>query len=280
MRLAFALLLAALTAACSRAQEPTREYTVVGQVLAVDRAQQEITIRHQDIKDFMPAMTMPFKVRETALLDGREPGDLVTATLVLGDTTAYLSSIERTGHAPVEVPLVAASGLREGGLVADASFVDERGNPRTLSDLRGHRVALTFIYSRCPVPDFCPLMNRRFAQVQKAVKARPDLADVRLLSVTLDPAYDTPEVLRAHARVYEADPAIWSFFTGEPQVLAEFGAQFGLHSEAVPDDPAQLIHNLRTIVIAPDGRLVHNVTGNEWTPDDLLAQLTASAAID
>ena len=267
----------AAAAACT-SDEPTRQYTLVGQIIALAPERKEVTIKHQDIKDFMPGMTMPFPVRDQALLDGRQAGDLVTATLVIGDTTTYLSTLTKIGHEPVSAQPVSAPGVRDGEVVADAAFVDERGSPRRLGDLRGHRVALTFIYTRCPVPDFCPLMNKHFATLQDAVRQRRDLSDVRLLSVTLDPAYDTPPVLKAHAQLFHADPKIWSFLTGEPAALNTFAAQFGIYREPDDKDPTQIIHSLRTAVIGADGRLVKNTTGNDWTPTELLAQLAATPA--
>ena len=271
------LVLVLAAAACGR-EEPTREYTVVGQIVAVSSERPEVTIKHEDIKDFMPAMTMPFPVKDRSLLEGRQPGDLVTATLVIGETTVHLSSLEKTGHQPLDPSAAAGvAGAREGEPVTDARFVDENGKPRTLADLRGHRVALTFIYTRCPVPDFCPLMNRHFATVQESLRRRTDLRDVRLLSVTLDPEYDRPPVLKAQAETYGADPAIWSFLTGETKDLQAFASQFGIYSEADPQS-GEIIHSLRTVVIDGEGRLVRNTSGNDWTPAELLADLTRTPA--
>ena len=271
------LVLVLAAAACGR-EEPTREYTVVGQIVAVSSERPEVTIKHEDIKDFMPAMTMPFPVKDRSLLEGRQPGDLVTATLVIGETTVHLSSLEKTGHQPLDPSTAAGvAGAREGEPVTDARFVDENGKPRTLADLRGHRVALTFIYTRCPVPDFCPLMNRHFATVQESLRRRTDLRDVRLLSVTLDPEYDRPPVLKAQAEAYGADPAIWSFLTGETKDLQTFASQFGIYSEADPQS-GEIIHSLRTVVIDGEGRLVRNTSGNDWTPAELLADLTRTPA--
>lgn len=272
------LLVSALAAAACGRAENTREYTLVGQIVSIAPERREVTIKHDDIEGFMPGMTMPFTVRDAALLEGRTPGDLVTATLVYSDTSAHLSSITRTGYREVDAAPSAERGLREGELLPDATFVDERGATRKLSDLRGHRAVVTFIYTRCPVPDFCPLMNRNFAQLQDAVRGRADLSDVRLLSVTLDPAYDTPPVLAKHARVFRADPAIWSFLTGEPPALRDFASQFGIYSEVDPDQPDEIVHSLRTAVIGADGRLVSNTAGNEWKPGDILAQLEKAAA--
>jgi protein SCO1/2 len=276
-RLAVLLSLGILAAGC-RAPE-TKKYELVGQILAIAPERHEVTIRHHDIVGFMPGMTMPFTVSDDELLEGKSPGDLVTATLEVGETSAHISTLTKTGHDTIEAPPVqSAPVLRAGDAVADAPFVDQTGAGRPLSSFRGHRVALTFVYTRCPVPEFCPLMNRHFASIQKTLKTRPDLADVRLVSVTLDPAFDTPRVLAAHARVYDADPAIWTFLTGDPIAVKKFGEQFGITNESDPEDPSQITHSLRTAVIGTDGRLLTNKPGNDWTPADLLADLTAAPA--
>src|SRR6187551_2304902 len=212
------LVLAALLAACSQ-QPPARQYELKGQILGIDTARNEVLIRHGAITGFMPAMTMPFPVKDAGLLSGKEPGDLVTATLVVTDLSAHLSSLTRTGHAPIEAPPPTSEGPRvlvPGEPVADAPLVDQRGKPHPFSAFKGHRVAVTFIYTRCPLPEFCPLMDRHFAAVQKTLVSTPALADVRLVTMTLDPAYDTPAVLKPYAVGRGADPKIWSFLTGEP----------------------------------------------------------------
>ncbi len=266
-------------AACGRAPE-ARQYELVGQVLAVRPERSEVVIQHEDIKGFMPGMTMPFKVREAELLEGRQAGDLVTATLVVEETDAYLSALTRTGHKPLETapPPPAPDVLEPGDAVKDAALVDQDGAPRPLSSFRGHRVALTFIYTRCPLPEFCPLMDRNFIAVQKTIKSTPALADVRLVTVTFDPEFDTPAVLKTHARRRQADLSVWSFLTGMPEDVSEFAKQFGIYTEDNPQSPTDITHNLRTAVIDPDGRLVAVHSGNSWTPAELVADLTAAPA--
>jgi protein SCO1 len=271
--------LALVAVACGRPPD-ARQYELTGQILAVRPERSEVVIRHEDIKGFMPGMTMPFKVQDGALLSGAQPGDLVTATLVVEEVGAYLSALKKTGHQPLaEAPPAPASDvLQEGAPVSDAALVDQTGAARPMSSFRGHRVALTFIYTRCPLPEFCPLMDRHFVAVQKEIKSTPSLADVRLVTVTFDPEYDTPEVLKTHAGRQRADPAIWSFLTGEPSEVAAFAKQFGIYTERAPERAIDITHNLRTAVIAPDGRLVTVYTGNSWTPAELVADLKAITA--
>jgi protein SCO1 len=274
---------ALLIAGCGRpAEPPPKQYQLKGQILSVKPESREVLVKHEDIPGFMPAMTMPYSVKEAAILEGRQPGDLITATLEVGQLEANLTAITKTGTAPIEDPAAApaisgADFVDPGEPVPDAALVSEDGTPLPLSSLRGHRVALTFIYTRCPLPDFCPLMDKYFQQVQAAVKKTPQLADVRLVSVTLDPVFDTPAVLATHAQRLKADPAIWHFATGARDAVAAFGRSFGV--TAAPDaDPAVLVHNLRTAVIDPDGRLVKAYSGNMWTPAELIADLTAAPA--
>lgn len=275
------VLLFLLLASCStRPSTDERSYELTGQILSVAPERREVVIRHEDIKGFMAGMTMPFTVKDAELLEGKARGDLVTATLVVGETSAYLSTLTKTGHETLEEPPPPdrPAVLREGDLIADEPLIDQDGASRPFATLRGHRVALTFSYTRCPLPNFCPLMNRHFAAVQKAVRSDRALADVRLATVTLDPAYDRPPILKAHARLFDADPAIWSFLTGEPAEVARFGDQFAIVNEPDEKDPSQIVHNLRTAIIGPDGRLVKIYTGNEWTPAQLLADLKATPA--
>jgi protein SCO1/2 len=270
-----------LVSACNRAPE-SRQYPVKGQILSIDRQKQEVLVNHEDIPGFMSAMTMPYKVKDAALLEGKEPGDLFTATLVVEPVDAYLSTLTRTGHAPIDTfgdaPLITAADLvDEGEQVPDRALVDQDSTFRPMSSLRGHRVALTFMYTRCPLPDFCPLMDRHFAEVQKVVNATPELADVRLMSVTLDPKFDTPDVLKAHAKALAADPSRWHFVTGSNDEVMGFAKLFGVTAQ--PGQPGEMmVHNLRTAVIDPEGRLVKTYSGTTWTPAELVADLKAAPA--
>ena len=281
LRFAIAALL--LVTACGRpASPPPKQYELKGQILSLKPEQQEVLVKHEDIPGFMPAMTMPYKVKDSSLLEGKQPGDLITATLEVGELDANLTAITKIGTAPIDDPsagpAITASDLVEAGEpVPDNPLVDQDNASRPLSSLRGHRVALTFIYTRCPMPDFCPLMDKHFQQVQDAIRNTPQLSDVRLVSVTLDPEFDTPAVLKKHAQALKADPAIWHLLTGQREALASVAKSFGVTTEAGP--PGSLVvHNLRTAVIDPDGRLVKAYSGNMWTPAELIADIKAAPA--
>jgi protein SCO1/2 len=279
-RLSGIILVAALTAAvaCSRAPE-ARTYEVRGQVLGVDPQKQEVLMKHEDIPGFMPAMTMFYKVQDPALLEGKQAGDLVAGTLVVEEVNYYLSTLTTTGRAPLDTPpagpaITDSDLLKEGDVVPDHTLVDQTGAARPLGSLRGHRVALTFTYTRCPMPDFCPLMDKQFAQVQDAVRNTPELADVRLVSATLDPEFDTPAVLAQHAKALGADRRTWHFVTGDRDEVLAFAKRFGVVTE--PGEPGTpVVHNLRTAVIDSQGRLVKAYSGSAWSPAELVADLKA-----
>src|SRR6185503_3128177 len=280
-RLFAALVLAAAASACGGGGPAPREFEIVGQIQAVVPEKGEVTIKHQDIKGFMPGMTMPFKAA-AGVLEGRQAGDLVTGTLVVGEVDVHISKLTVTGHRELDPTTVLPSDgsaiIQPGDPVKDAALIDQDGKTRRLSDWRGHRLALTFVYTRCPLPEFCPLMNQHFRTVQGAIARTPALADVRLLSVTLDPAYDTPAVLKPFAAGAGADPTRWTFLTAEPKEAAAFMEQFGILVERDPSNEVQITHNLRTAVIGADGRLKTVHTGNRWLPDELVADLAATPA--
>ncbi|MBA2303819.1 MAG: SCO family protein [Acidobacteria bacterium] len=269
---------AAISGGCSR----DRRYPFTGQVLAVRAERQEITVKHEDVRGFMPAMTMPFRVKDAAQLASVRPGDLITATLVVQDTVAHLEQVAKTGTAPLPADMPKAplgSMIAPGAEVPGAEFTDQDGHERRLSDWRGKTIAVTFVYTRCPLPDFCPLMDRHFAAVQRAVRTATDLADrVHLLSVSFDPDFDTPAVLKRHAERAGANPASWSYLTGQREGLDKFAAAFGVTILREEGKMDEIIHNLRTAVIDRNGRLVTVLNGNDWQPEQLIAELRAADA--
>ena len=260
----------------------TRRYPLKGQIIARDTGRQELTVKHEDVPGFMPGMTMPFRVPDAAEFASVAPGDLVTATLVVEETAGYLTAITRTGTAPLPPETKAGPRPRiiePGTEVPDVTVTDQSGTTRTLSDWRGKVVALTFIYTRCPVPDFCPRMDRNFAAAQRLLAADPALAGrVHLLSVSFDPEYDTPEILRGHAARAGADPALWSYVTGTKDAIDPFAAVFGVAIMRDDKPMQEILHNLRTAVIGKDGRLVTILNGNEWKPEDLVAAIREADA--
>jgi protein SCO1/2 len=265
-----------MVAAGCRPAEPVREYRLVGQILAVDHQRNRVTIRHQDIDGFMPGMTMPFPVRDVSLLNGRVAGELVEATLSVQGTDAWVSRLTVTGKAPITeaAPL---RGLGPGDRIADASLVDQDGAPMRVADLRGHAAVVSFIYTRCPLPEYCPTIEARLGAVQLAIKGDSALAGTRVLAVTLDPAHDTPPVLAVHARERHADPSIWRFASGTADAIDAFGRQFGLAVTRTSSEPTGIEHNLRTVILDPDLRIVAVLTGSDWPASEAISALRTAA---
>jgi protein SCO1 len=270
----------ALLAAAACGRNNVREYVLHGQVTAVHAERREITIRHQDIKGFMPAMTMPFKVRDARLLQGRRPGDLVQATLAVEDTDAWISALVATGAAPL-APEDAAprrEAVAPGDRVPDVSLVDQDGRSISVAGYRGHALVLTFVYTRCPLPAFCPTVDQRFVALQRAIAREEDLKGTRLLSISIDPAFDRPDVLTAHARRLGIDTRVWTLATGEPEAIDRFGGSFGLAVTRGAGTPEDLEHNLRTAVVNRDGHIVQILTGTNWQVDTELLDRIREAA--
>ncbi len=283
----FFVSLASLVAAGCTKPSDERQYTLQGQVLSVTPSHEEATIKHEEIKGLMPAMTMPYKVKNARLLEGIAPGDLINATLTVVSNDAYLTAVKKVGQAPLEQPPAmstdgpASSGLfvllKPGDVAPDAHFVDQNGTPRDFSSFMGSTVVLTFIYTRCPMPTYCPLMDRHFAAIQKNLEEDPALGRrVHLVSVSIDPIHDTPPVLAKHAAGLHADPKRWTFLTGKRDDIDRFASRFGLSiARPAPGANAQedIAHTLRTAIIDADGKVVKVYTGNDWTPEQLLADL-------
>lgn len=272
---AIVALLVAL-ASC-RQGPPTREYRLVGQILSVDRRDARLTLHHEDIEGFMPAMTMPYRVKDPRLLDGRKAGELVDATLEVQGTDAWIARLRVTGVAPVPPSEPIQTSLESGDPMPDATFVDQDGRPVRLRDLRGHPLVISFVYTRCPLPDFCPAIESRLSALQQRVKSLPRLAGTGILAVTIDPEYDTPSVLKKHAGERGADPAIWRFVTGSVAEVDAFGRHFGVSVTRGRGSPADIEHNLRTIVVGRNGRIERVEPGAGWHADDLLDSLLLAA---
>jgi protein SCO1 len=275
MRLLGPGLAAALLLAACRPSPPVREYRLVGQILAIDRATSRVTIQHQDIKGFMPGMTMPFPVKDMRLLDGRAPGNLVDATLAVQGAEVWISRLETTGNAPLPARSP-AMGLAPGDEVPDAQFVDQTGKLISIAGLRVPSL-VTFVYTRCPLPEYCPTIETRLGVLQRALQQEPGLRTVRLLAITIDPAHDTPAVLKAHAASRGMDPARVTYVTGDVEAIDAFSRQFGL-AVTRQDGAGGIDHNLRTVVLDAHHRIVAILTGADWNVDEALAALKKAAA--
>jgi protein SCO1/2 len=287
MRTALSLVLTVLTLACGSSPASNgHEYKLQGQIIAMSPDHREATIRHEDIPGFMSAMTMSYKVRDTKEYESLVPGDLVNATLVVEDTDAYLKNVKKVGDAPLERPSgssAAAGGfelLAMGAPVPDIALTDQDGDKITLETFHGSALIVTFTYTSCPMPNFCPLMDKNFATLQTKLEARSNDLKAHLLSVTIDPAVDTPPVLKTHAKTLNANPTLWTWATGDRDDIDQWASRFGVSISRATNDPTDITHNLRTVIIDRQGNLVHTYSGNEWTPDQVLADVRVMVGID
>jgi len=284
-RKTFALLFSAALCLSACAGEPAaegRRYELKGKVVSVDRAKGEAKVEHEDIPGFMPAMVMDFPVRDAEALKVLEAGDRVQAALVVTDDAYWLENPVITKGQPGADASAAAptSGPREpkpGDEMPDVKLVNQDGRPFNTRALKGRAVVVNFIYTRCPLPDQCPLMSANFAQLNAALGADAGLRKkARLLSVTLDPEFDRPEVLRPYGAAYAGGRFDdWDFATGDPADVRRFAEFFGLVYKA---EGGQVTHSLRTAVVGADGKLLKIYRGNEWKPEEVLNELKALPA--
>jgi protein SCO1/2 len=280
------LLAACLAPACrgdAPSAAPAKRYPIEGRVVEVELTSRSVTLAHEDIPGFMPAMTMPFVVleKDAALLQAMAPGASLRATLVVSDSRYWLEELVVVG-APVPIagasPLAAPREPQPGEAVPDVALVDQDGRALRLADYRGKALALTFVFTRCPMPDFCPLLMRNFAAAEELLAKDPGLAGrTRLLTISFDPAHDTPAVLRAFGRPFQkTSPPFthWRLATGKDEAIRTLGGSLGLD---YAEESASFTHNLRTAVVDPQGRLRRLFHGNDWSADDLVAELRAAA---
>lgn len=275
----FVVLVGAGSLACQRFRKSERRYEMKGKVVAVDKYARQVTIAHQEIAGYMGAMVMPFTMKDDWALSVLVPGDEVQATLVIDGASSWLEDPIITKESTATPGTDKTEGLREpqpGDEVPDFKLVNQDGNRIHLQQYRGKVLVVTFIYTRCPLPDYCTLMSNNFAELNKELAKDSALyARTHLLSVSFDPDYDTPKVLKSYGSAYterytEETFDHWEFSSGtkyEVKGVAEF---FGLRYWQETD---QIIHSLRTVIITPEGKVLKVYRGNEWKPVEILGDI-------
>jgi protein SCO1 len=270
-------------AACQHAGDTgIRRYHLRGTVVQVDKSQQHLVVNHEEIRGFMAAMTMPYPVADAKTLDQLSPGDQITADVVAAANEIHLENIvvvkKSDGKA---APAARLAPSNQNQSAPDFGFVNQDGKRIHFAQYRGKAVLLTFIYTRCPLPDYCPLMSHNFAEIEKQLANSPDVyAKTHLLSISFDSQYDTPKVLRNYARAFIADRGPhtfehWEFATVPAAEKSEVTKFFDVF---VAQEQGQITHSMETAILSPDGRIYKTYTGNEWKPADVLADLKSCAA--
>jgi protein SCO1/2 len=255
-------------------------FALKGEVVEIDSAKGRLMVAHEEIPNYMAAMTMPFKIKNRALFRNVQIGDTIQGTLAVSRTESWLETFTVVGKGePPDPQLVAgaitARMLKPGDHLPNDVYVKQDGKKTRFSDYRGKAVALTFIYSRCPLPDYCILMSNNFRKLQKILASESALSGKwHLITISIDPKFDTPHVLRDYGKSYNADFATWDFLTDPDtsgRTIMKLADGLGLTYE---DDEGGLIaHNLRTVVLDGEGTITKVFHGNEWKPEDVASEL-------
>ncbi len=265
----------------SSASSGIKVYHLRGKVINTNASTGEVTLDHDAIPGFMDAMTMPYKLKDPSILSELHPGDVITADVLVSqnpDADILLDHIVviAQGNADYK-PAVFYHVPAPGDQVPDFKLRNQDGREIHLGQYRGKALLITFIYTRCPLPDFCPLVTRNFASINQQLSADPALnAKTHLLSVSFDPAHDTPERLRAYGATYLSGDAKgafnhWEFAVPTQSELIAMAKYFDVGITHGDNDTIN--HTLSTTLIGPHGKVAQFYPGNEWTPAQVLADV-------
>lgn len=265
-----------------------KRYQLRGKVVAVDKTAKKATIDHEAVEGYMGGMTMDFPIHADWVWNDLLPGCEIRADLVVDNAAKDPYFLENIGIIaapnPNQSPLpVNVKFAQVGKEAPDFSLVNQDGKRISLKDFRGKALAITFIYAKCPLPDACIRMSTNFSDLANQVSANADLKDkIRFLSISFDPANDTPEKLRSYGIGYLGnDPKakfdVWQLAVGKDAEVRKMAEFFGLQYQVDEQNKTQINHSLRTAVIAPDGKVTKIFPGNEWTPAQLLKELESAS---
>jgi protein SCO1 len=262
---------------------PMQHFQAKGVILSLESDSKTVVIEHEDIPQFMPAMTMPFAVKDPALLRGLNAGDRVNFELTVTKTDSWVSWItKRPGPSSVTAAVTgqpasaAPPALEVGQIVPDFALVDQDGHRFHLAQFRGKAVLVTFVYTRCPLPNYCPRMSGNFSNLQQRLnKTFP--GRFHLITISFDPDYDTPAVLKRYSEAFTHDEGSWTFATGAKRQVKIVASEFGL---VYLPQTGSFTHDLRTAFIAPDGRLIHIWRSNVWTPSEVERRVAEVLRLD
>jgi protein SCO1/2 len=262
-----------------------KHYALRGRVLA--KSADQVTVNHAEIPGFMPAMTMPYQVKDLAAFQQVQPGDAITADLVVvanskdAGKRSWLEHLVITDSSGRDsLPSITADDLEPGTEIPDVSLINQDGKSIHLSEFKGKAVLLTFIYTRCPFANFCPLLSNEFASLRRDLLNTPgDYERTHLVSISLDPVWDTPPVLRKYGLGYlHGDPAgfrHWDFVATRPADLKKLADAFNL---TYFEKDNQIIHSLRTVLLGTDGTVAKVWSGNEWRKQEILDSIRQAAS--
>lgn len=270
-------------ATASSAEEGIRTYLVTGIVEELRLDENTVVVDHQEIPGYMAAMRMPFDVKDSNEISNLEPGEEIHFRMLVSETDGWIDQVRKTGvrvsrsrstaGAPRQVRLV--EPLAVGDPLPDYTFTNQWGAAFRLEQFRGQALALSFIFTRCPYPDFCPRMTGNLADAARQLQALESApTNWHLVSLSFDVEHDTPQVLKAYAEKQGYDPERWTFATGALMDVDAITEQFGL---VFGREGSFFNHNLRTVVIDAQGRVQKVFTGNSWPVEDLVAEMVQAA---
>ena len=285
-KIAFLLCAVLLSLACERKSVPAEKapyrYEARGLIRGLPPDHKTLDIEHEDIPGFMPSMTMPFEVRDAKEIANLKLGDAISFRLNVTHRDSWIDRIQKIDPGQLHLPAAAPNAppssqadaqprLHEGDPMPEFTLIDEEGKPVTRKTFHGHPFVLTFIFTRCPLPNFCPRMSQNFAELQKAIETSPDaLSSTHLLSISFDPEHDTPEVLKQYAQHDGADFAIWTFATGTPAEIQKLTKAFSIF---VQPEGGTISHSLATALIDRDGKIEKIWRGNGWNPAEVIQEI-------
>ena len=260
----------------SASESAEKTYRVQGIVRGIYPDRKQIKIEHEEIPSFMPAMTMTFNARSLKEMHELAVGDPIEFTLSNDTRFSTIHNVQKINPEQVRLPRKAkpsqqSSYLKEGDQLPDFSLIDSDGKGISRQQFSGKPLLLTFIFTRCPVPDYCPLMSRQFQEVQQKLRHDAMWSEkLQLLSISFDPQFDTPEVLAQYAKAHGADTMKWRFATGSPEEIRSLTSAFRVNIES---EDETIDHGLATALINPQGRIFRVWRGNGWRPEEVLQAL-------
>ncbi|HQZ95369.1 MAG TPA: SCO family protein [Pyrinomonadaceae bacterium] len=271
------------------ASASAKRYPIKGKVVSVDKAAKKAKIDHERVEGYMEPMTMDFPIHADWAWDELTPGAEIKGDLVVDNAAKEPYWIENIGIIAAAKPGQPVPEINENFAqvekeVPEFTLTNQDGKKFSLKDYRGKALAITFIYSRCPLPDYCIKMSTAFSDLALQLNTDPEFKDkIRLLSISFDPENDSPEKLRSYGIGYlgkgaKPDFTVWQLAVGADAEVRKIADFFGLRYEVDANDKTQINHSLRTAVISPDGKVVKIIPGNEWTPAELLSELKGSLA--
>jgi protein SCO1/2 len=262
-------------------QTGAKRYVFKGKVMSVDKNAGAANIDNEPIAGFMDPMVMSYTFKPANLIDQLQPGDSVTGEVVVDSDKYWLENVKVTGHSavPADKPAASVHIPSPGDEVPDFKLTNQNGKSVSLHQFRGETLLLTLIYTRCPFPDFCPRVSHEFSEIDKQLRSDPArYGKTHLLSISFDPAHDTPKVLRDYgfSCAGSKDTSLfqrWEFAVIPQAELAEFTNYFAL---TYKEESGLLTHSLSTAVIAPNGKIFKWYHGADWQASDLLQDVAAA----